>query len=535
MFTGGSRSYDAGRWDLREFQSWNPSITHPDEDISGTRDRIVARVRDLSRNNPVIAGAIDRRVETVVGPNIRMEATPNYEAMGRMPDWAYEWSSATEAKWASYTNDPRKLVDAERQSNFGGVVETAYRHYMVDGEACAIIKMLPRGGRYETCVQLIDPDRLSNPHGLSDGMVLTNGNRIFQGVEVDEQGAAVAYHIRCRHPNDLLSTDNFRWERVQRELGNGRPVFIHAYKRNRAEQRRGVSKLVSAIPLTHMAGKYDKAELEAALLNAVLAFSVESPLPNAEVGAALAPISDPSAPSSYQESMVKYREQNKLAIPGVTIRHTLPGEQIKVLQAEHPNGDYAAFQAVMLRKMAAAIGISYEQLSADWSSINYSSARTLLNEIWRGLLHDRYAFTQAFCTPIYAAWLEEAALLGEVKIPGGWLNFYKWRAELCQAEWMGPGRGAIDPLKEAQADDYSLNQGTTNEWLISDAMGQDYKRVIAGRARADKERAKWGYDAFVPLKAGAGQAGDAGATDQAPKNGSQQKGKQPVNSDGTET
>ena len=76
MFTGGSRSYDAGRWDLREFQSWNPSITHPDEDISGTRDRIVARVRDLSRNNPVIAGAIDRRVETVVGPNIRMEATP---------------------------------------------------------------------------------------------------------------------------------------------------------------------------------------------------------------------------------------------------------------------------------------------------------------------------------------------------------------------------------------------------------------------------------------------------------------------------
>ena len=119
-----------------------------------------------------------------------------------------------------------------------------------------------------------------------------------------------------------LSTDNFRWERVQRELGNGRPVFIHAYKRNRAEQRRGVSKLVSAIPLTHMAGKYDKAELEAALLNAVLAFSVESPLPNAEVGAALAPISDPSAPSSYQESMVKYREQNKLAIPGVTIRHT---------------------------------------------------------------------------------------------------------------------------------------------------------------------------------------------------------------------
>ena len=146
-----------------------------------------------------------------------MEATPNYEAMGAcrirptnglvllrpngrpipmtLANWLMRSVSPISAAWLK-----RLIV----------TIWLMVRH--APSSRCA------RGGRYETCVQLIDPDRLSNPHGLSDGMVLTNGNRIFQGVEVDEQGAAVAYHIRCRHPNDLLSTDNFRWERVQREF-----------------------------------------------------------------------------------------------------------------------------------------------------------------------------------------------------------------------------------------------------------------------------------------------------------------------------
>lgn len=508
-----SRAYDGGRVDLREFQSWYPTIDHPDGEYNGARDRIVAKTRDLARNHPVIAGAIDRRTEAVVGPRIRLEAQPNYEAMGRSADWAYEWSTAVEARWEAYANDPGHYVDAERHSTFGGIVETNYRHWMIDGEACAQIPMKRRGGRYQTYVRTIDPDRLSNPNGLADGTTLRNGNRISGGVEYDpDDGNAIAHHIRKRHPSDLLAAENFVWTRVPRERSNGRPVFIHAFRKGRAEQRRGVSKLVSALKLTRMSDRYDSAELESALTESILAFAIESPFPNDDVAAALAPVSDDNASSGFFDTLVNYRSQNKLAVPGVTVRHMLPGEKVNALSKQRPGGNYPAFQATILRKIAAATGISYEQLSQDWSSINYSSARTLLNEIWRSLLHDRELFTQMFCTPIYLAWLEEAILLGEVKMPGGWPAFYRWRAEISQAEWMGPGRGSIDPKKESDADEANLRMNTTTMADIIADSSRNPKKVMEARAREKRDLKRLGLTDITdtPVNAARGAAPVAG-------------------------
>lgn len=483
-FIGTGRAYEGARRDLPQFGSWQPRIGHPDEEVISSRDQLVARARDLDRNHPVISGGIDRRVEAIVGPSIRLEAQPNYEAMGRSADWADTWSSRVEAKWSAYANDPRFLIDSERHSPFGGIVETAFRHFEFDGEALALIKMKDRGGRYSTCVQLIDPDRLSNPTWIPEGHTLPNGNRVSGGVETDSDGAAVAYYIRDRHPNDVTGIDTLKWTRVRRELANGRPVVIHAFNKKRAEQRRGVSRLASALKQIRMGDRYDGAELEAAILSAMFPLAVQSQYPSSEVAAALAPIYD--APlgdqASVFERQVEYREKNKIQLQGAQILHTLPGEEIKNLAAEHPNANYPEFQAAVLRKIAGAMGLSYEQLSQDWSSINYSSARTLLNEIWRGLLHTREVFTRAFCTPIYSAWLEEAVLLGEIGI-GGIPNFYKWRPELCQAEWMGPGRGTIDPKKESDADETNLRLNTTTLSDIAADQGKDPKKVIMRRAR----------------------------------------------------
>ena len=184
-------------------------------------------------------------------------------------------------------------------------------------------------------------------------------------------------------------------------------------------------------------GNNDKAELEAALLNAVLAFSVESPLPNAEVGAALAQ-SATLPRQSYQESMVKYREQTSSRFRCNDPPHRLVNKSRFFRQSIL----MGIFMPPFGRLCSKNGRSDRHQLRTAFRRLveHQLFERSLLNEIWRGLLRDRYAFTQTFCTPIYAAWLEEAALLGEVKIPGGWLNFYKWRAG--GAEWMGPDRGA---------------------------------------------------------------------------------------------
>lgn len=504
--TGRWGAYDAGRWGSREMASWHPPHSWVNTDIGNNRDKVQDRARDMARNHPIVSGAIDRRAEAVVGPEIRLEAVPAFEVMGKTPEWADDWATNTEEQFRVWAQNFRFLADVEMQSTFGGVVETAYRHWWTDGDALGIVKLLDRGGIYQTCVEVIDPTRLSNPNGVAENTLLANGNRVIGGVEVHKDGYPVAYHVRCAHPAEFgrADGDNNRWERIPRFDPTGRPVAIHAFKRGIGGQRRGISRFVSAIKRMKMFDRYDDAEVEAALLNAVMAAFMESPLPNADVRGAM------QAPTGYEgeeegwsfDKQLDYRFENSVKIDGVRVIQGLPGEKLEFTRAERPSPNYPEFQATGLRSMAANFGLSYAQVSQNWADINYSSARAMLNEIWRGLLHDRYEFVTKFCTPIYAAWLQEAVAIGRVKVPGGPMAFLRWRDELTMCEWKGPGRGTVDPLKEAQANEFELNTGSTNLSMIGDSNGVDHRRVLMGQARDKRLRERLGLDPHVALKAG---------------------------------
>jgi len=474
-------------------------------DILDNREKVQDRARDMARNHPVISGAIDRRAETVVGPEIRLEAQPAFEAMGKSPEWADDWATNTEEQFRVWAQNHRFLADVEMHSTLGGVVETGYRHWWTDGDALAVVKLLDRGGAYQTCIEVIDPDRLSNPNGVADNMPLANGNRVIGGVEIHPDNYPVAYHIRCAHPAEWGRTDGetMRWERVPRYDATGRPVAIHAFKRNIGGQRRGISRFVAAIKRMKMFDRYDDAEIEAALLNAVMAAFMESPFPTGDVrGAMQAPTGGEGEDGWSFEKQLDYRLKNTVKVEGVRVIHGLPGEKLEFTRAERPSANYPEFQKTGLRSMAGNFGLSYAQVAADWEGINYSSARAMLNEVWRGLLHDRYDFVTKFCTPIYASWLQEAVAIGRVKVPGGPLAFFRWRDELTMCEWKGPGRGTIDPLKEAQADEFALNIGSTNLSMIGDDNGVDHRRVLMGQARDKRLRDRLGLDPYVPLKGG---------------------------------
>lgn len=496
----GGSAYEAGSSTSRELAGWNTSIRSPDNEILPSRDTIVSRSRDLLRNNGWASGGIDRKADAVIGAQIRLEARPDYEAMNLTPEWSDEWSRIVEAKWRSYANDSRMLCDVERHYQFGGLVRLAYLHYLSDGDACAPIYWLDRGGRYSTAVNVIDSDRLSNRDDAPDNDFLRGG------VMLDQWGAAIGYQIRVDHPQDTsLTYRPLRWETIPREGPTGRPLFVHVFNKRRGQQRRGVALLAPIIKRLKMLDRYDNAELEAALLNAVMAAIITSPYQAEDVKAALAPVDDEEIDASaYSNARMEYREKNKLFLNGTQINHLFPGEKMEFVAAERPSSQFAAFESAVLRSVAAALGLSYEQLSQDWANINYSSARTLLNEIWRGFLVDRHLFTQSFCTPIYSAWLEEAVLRGEVPVPGGPMNFYKWRAELTQAMWIGPGRGSIDPLKEAKAGETGLATFQTNLQIEAGDHGRDWREVLYQRSRETRLADKLGLNPAPVQPASAG-------------------------------
>jgi capsid protein len=108
----------------------------------------------------------------------------------------------------------------------GGLLALAFRHRLMDGEALAVILWLPRGGRYATAVQVIDPDRLSNPYNGIDAYWRR------QGIELGEHGEPLAYHIRRSHPGDqnVFNPMFWTWERIPRETSFGRRMVVHAFE-----------------------------------------------------------------------------------------------------------------------------------------------------------------------------------------------------------------------------------------------------------------------------------------------------------------
>lgn len=502
MLGGGSYPYEGASPTSRELGAWHPGLRSASSEISPSRDKLVARSRDLDRNNGWASGGADRKTDAVVGANIRLEARPNWEALEWDADFADEWATRTEAKFRSWANGNRMLCDVERDLKFGGMVRLAYMNYLQDGECLLVTYMLNRGGRYGTCFKIIDTDRLCNPNGQR------NSETLRDGVQLNPRtNEAVGYHIRNAHPSDSSSTgEQFRWTYVPRESRTGRPLAIHMFNKRRAEQKRGVSKLASVLKRFKMLDRYDDAELEAALLNAIQAAVVTSPYQPEDVAAALAPAGEDMPGSAYSEARMAYREHNKLTLNGVQVAHLFGDEDFKMVAAERPAAQYPAFQAAVLRSIAAAFGLSYEQLSQDWSGINYSSARTLLNEIWRGFTVDRFLFTQKVCSLMYEAWLEEAVFRGEVEIPGGPYNFYKWRDELCEALWLGPGRGTIDPKKEEEANDLAINGRRSNLSMLAADQGHDYRDILTQLAREEKLKEKLGLNTPPPA---AGQTGAA--------------------------
>ena len=92
---GSSMPYDAAELGGQHTAEWNPYLWSPDASLGMFRDRMVARMRDLVRNDGWASGAITRILDNAVGANFRPISKPDYRALA-----AITGNKACDAKWA---------------------------------------------------------------------------------------------------------------------------------------------------------------------------------------------------------------------------------------------------------------------------------------------------------------------------------------------------------------------------------------------------------------------------------------------------
>ncbi|MFL9829130.1 phage portal protein, partial [Rhodoplanes sp. SY1] len=136
---------------------------------------------------------------------------------------------------------------------------------------------------------------------------------------------------------------------------------------------------------------------------------------------------------------------------GVRIPVMPLGDEIAINSSPRQTTAFPAFLTAFLQRVAAARGISYEQLAMDWSRTNYSSARAALNEVWRTITRMFAVLCEQVFDPIRYCVVEEGVDRGYIVIPDELPDFWDVPAAYLNCRWIGPGRGYVDPTKEAEA------------------------------------------------------------------------------------
>lgn len=485
---GGHTPYDAADVFGPHMGSWQPYLWSPDGELNAYRDRIVSRIRDVVRNDGWASAAVTRTIDNVIGADFRPISKPDWIALQAMTGikafdhvWADEFARAVEANYRAWAYDPGRYCDTQRNLTVPQMMALAFRHKCVDGDALGMLHWRPQRigigkARYATTLQVIDPDRLSNPQLKFDQ------NTMRGGVEVDEDGAATGYWIRRAHQGDWWAAEkSLHWDLIPRETDWGRPIIVHDFDHDRAAQHRGgAGMLAPVLQRLKMLIKYDGTELDAAIINAIFAAYIESPFDDQMVSESL---DDGEHLNTYQDMRKSFHEERKLSIGNSRMPHLFPGEKIATVTAARPNGNFEAFENAMLRNIAAGTGTSAQMISQNWSDVNYSSYRAAMLEVWKTFHRKRTNFATGFGQPVYCGFLEESMSVDDLPLPAGAPEFMECRVAYSRARWMGPGRGFVDPVKEKQGAIMGMDAGlSTLEKESAELSGSDWREDVSQRA-----------------------------------------------------
>lgn len=515
----------------RALKSFLPNSGSPNEDINRNNRTLRQRARLLYMSSPVATSAINTNRTKVVGTGLTLKSTVDRDVLGLTPEAAKDWQRRTEAEFALWAGK-RENCDALGLNSFTAIQQLVLKSWLVSGDVFVLLKRYAPEplNPYTLRLHVVEADRVSTPSAYNGGFTEAGvvegkvppgdpgaGNTIYDGVEVDDRGRIVAYHISNRYPFEYRADPaELEWNRVLTTgARTGIPNVLQIMDAERPDQYRGVSYLAQIIEPLLQLRRYTESELMAALIQSFFTAWIETEtsaleIPFNEVGAG-----DIDGAGTEGEDQVS-RSENEYEMGPGTVNHLAEGEKITFGNPNIPTAGFDAFTKSICRQMGAALELPYDVLLKEFNS-SYSASRGALLEAWEGVKMRRSWFVDDFCKPVYQTWLAEAVALGRIKAPG-FFDDPLLREAWCGARWIGPVQGSLDPLKEAKADILLIDRGIkTHEQVTRERGGGDWEENMEELTREMEMLRAAGID---PAGAGAanlnaeGEEGDTSPTEE---------------------
>lgn len=324
-----------------------------------------ARADDLVRNNGIAANAVALHKDHIVGHMFLISYRPNWRWLGMRETAAKSFVDEVEAAWSEYAEGMSGEIDVEEKRTFTEFIREGVGVHAFNGEIFVQPVWDTESTQlFRTRFKAVSPKRVDTPgHGM--------GNRFLRaGVEVDRYGRAVAYHI-CE--DDFPFSGSGRWERIPRELPTGRPAMLHIFEPVEDGQTRGANQFYSVMERLKMLDSLQATQLQSAIVKAMYAATIESDLDTEKAFEYIA-----GAPQGQKDNPLinildkfsTWYDTNSVTLGGVKIPHLFPGDDLKLQTAQDSDNGFSALEQALLRYIAAGLGVSYEQLSRDYSKVS---------------------------------------------------------------------------------------------------------------------------------------------------------------------
>jgi hypothetical protein len=414
----GLRMYAGARL-TRLTADWFSRWSSADAEIKTSLRLLRDRSRQLVRDNPYARQAKRTTQINVIGQGVKMQAQVMQLRGQRRDD---RLNAMIEAGWERWCR--KDSCDVAGRNSFFMMELLAAGALPESGEVLFRIVRRPFGrSRVPLALEILESDMLDENW---QGSTLAAGNQWRMGVEIDTWGRPVRYAFYKKHPGDFGFV-NARQDDGLRDFIDARDI-IHLYLPERPAQTRGVPWFASVMDDLHQLEGYEQAAVVRARAASSLMGFITSP------------------EGELQGDDVEGQQRVNEFEPGV-FRYLNPGETVSVPQMSAPDAQYEMFVRSKARRFASGFGCSFETVSRDFSTTNYSSSRLSLledREHWRMI---QAYLIENFHQRVYEEWLLAAVLSGELQLPD-----YELRPERYETpRWQPRGWSWVDPLKEVQA------------------------------------------------------------------------------------
>jgi len=351
---------------------------------------------------------------------------------------------------------PNKELNADIESEFrqwakhaklAAMLRTAVSAKVVDGEVFLSVvanSTMRDSTGYGLALQLFESEQVReesmySPKARDDG---------GDGIRYDRFGNPTKYPVLRKHPGETSAysevTSSIQW--IPEEY------MCHMYNVERPGQKRGVSEILTALPLFAMLRRMTLATVCNVEKSANIQGVLETEAEVDDLGNSLSSISD---------------EDWMAQLPtGRNTLLTLPnGMHLKEFMSAQPNTEYNDFQKSVIREIARCLCIPYAVAAGDSSDSNYSSGR-LDHQSFHAANNVQRCHIECTCLDMILSQFLKVYYAREYGTDD--VDTYN-----VAHTWRWSAVDDVDPAKTALADDRMLRYGGTSRGAVMAKRGLD--------------------------------------------------------------